>query len=124
MTMRDEQGVFGVKGQIAGLTCLLGLISLDPAGAQGFPSRPITVVVPFSAGGPTDTLARIIAERMRVPLGQTVIVENVTGASGSIAVARVARAAADGYTLSIGHVGTHVLNGAIYNLTYDLLRDL
>jgi len=80
--------------------------------------------VPFSAGGPTDTIGRIMAERMRGPLGQTVIVENVTGAAGSIGVGRVARAAPDGYTLSIGHWSTHVVNGAIYALPYDLLRDL
>jgi tripartite-type tricarboxylate transporter receptor subunit TctC len=91
--------------------------------AQEFPSRPITIVVPFAAGGPTDTLTRIIAERMRASLGQTVLVENVTGASGSIAVGRVARSAADGYTLSIGHWGTHVLNGAIYALPYHVLDD-
>jgi tripartite-type tricarboxylate transporter receptor subunit TctC len=82
------------------------------------------MVVPFAAGGPTDTLARIIAERMRQSLGQTIIVENTTGAAGSIAVGRVARSAPDGYTLSIGHWSTHVVNGAIYPLNYDLLKDL
>jgi tripartite-type tricarboxylate transporter receptor subunit TctC len=81
-------------------------------------------VVPFSAGGPTDTIARIMAERMTRALGQTVVVENTTGAGGSIAVGKVTRAAPDGYTLSIGHTGTHVLNGAIYKLPYDLLTDL
>ena len=93
------------------------------ATAQTYPSRPITIVVPFSAGGPTDTIGRIMAERMRVPLGQTVIVENVTGAAGSIGVGRVARAAPDGYTLSIGHWSTHVVNGAIYPLPYDVFND-
>ncbi len=90
---------------------------------QVYPSRPITIVVPFAAGGPTDTIARIVAEHMRVSLGQPVIFENVTGAAGSIGVGRVARAAGDGYTLVIGVWGTHVLNGAIYALQYDLLKD-
>ncbi|MEQ1773531.1 MAG: tripartite tricarboxylate transporter substrate-binding protein [Burkholderiales bacterium] len=92
--------------------------------AQPWPARPITFVVPFSAGGPTDTLARLMSEPMRRYLGQTLVVDNVTGAGGSIGVARVARAAPDGYTLSIGHWGTHVVNGAYYNLTFDLLKDL
>jgi tripartite-type tricarboxylate transporter receptor subunit TctC len=93
------------------------------ADAQVYPSRPITMVVPYSAGGPTDTIARIMADRMRVPLGQTIIVDNVTGAAGTIGVGKVARAAADGYTIVIGHWGTHVVNGAIYALAYDVLRD-
>jgi tripartite-type tricarboxylate transporter receptor subunit TctC len=89
-----------------------------------YPSRPITVIVPFSAGGPTDVLVRTLGDRMRVSLGQQVVIENVTGAGGSIGVGRAARAPADGYTLSIGHLGTHVVNGAIYPLQYDLLNDL
>jgi tripartite-type tricarboxylate transporter receptor subunit TctC len=97
--------------------------SISTAPAQPYPSRPITMVVPFSAGGPTDTLARIIADRMRAALGQTVVVENTTGAHGTIAVRRVARAAPDGYTLSIGNWGSHVANGAILALPYDLLKD-
>jgi len=80
--------------------------------------------VPFSAGGPTDTIARIMAERMTKSLGQTVVVENVTGAGGNIAVGRVVRAPPDGYLVSIGHIGPHVINGAMYHLDYDLLRDL
>ena len=92
--------------------------------AQPYPARPISLVVPFSAGGPTDTIGRIMGERMGRTLGQTVVIENVTGAGGSIGVGRVARAAADGYVLGIGHVGTHVINGAIYELQYDLLKDL
>ena len=92
--------------------------------AQNFPARPVTIVVPFSAGGPTDTIARIMAERMTKNLGQTVVVENVTGAGGNIAVGRVVRAAPDGYMVSIGHIGPHVINGAMYHLEYDLLRDL
>ncbi len=91
--------------------------------AQAFPSRPITMVVPFAAGGPVDTVARILSEHMRTTLGQSFIIENVTGAAGSIGVGRVARAQPDGYTLSIGHWSTHVVNGAIYPLQYDLLRD-
>ena len=91
---------------------------------QGFPTHAITIVVPFSAGGPTDTIARIFAERMTRALGQTVVVENTTGAGGSIGVGRVVRATPDGYTLGIGHIGTHVVNGAIYPLPYDLLKDL
>jgi len=93
------------------------------ASAQAYPTKPITIVVPFAAGGPTDTLSRILADRMRVSLGQTVVIENVVGAAGTIGVNRVARAAPDGYTVSIGHLGTHVVNGAIYTLQYDLLKD-
>ena len=91
--------------------------------AQPWPSRPITIIVPFAPGGPTDTLARLMSEPMRKFLGQTVVVENVTGAGGSIGVGRVARATPDGYTVSIGHWGTHVVNGAYYNLNFDLIRD-
>ena len=94
------------------------------APAQDFPNRPITVVVPFSAGGPTDALIRTLAERMRDSLGQSVVVENVTGAAGTIGVGRVARAPGDGYTLSFGHWSTHVINGAVYPLPFDLLTDL
>jgi tripartite-type tricarboxylate transporter receptor subunit TctC len=94
------------------------------AGAQGYPTHAITMIVPFSAGGPTDTIARIVSERMTRALGQTVVVENITGAGGSIAVGRVARAGPDGYTLGIGHVGTHVINSAVYQLAYDVLKDL
>jgi tripartite-type tricarboxylate transporter receptor subunit TctC len=95
----------------------------DLAGAQVYPTRPITMVVPFGPGGPTDVLARILAERMGASLGQPVIIENVAGASGSTGVGRVARAAGDGYTLSIGPWTSHVVNGAIYTLSYDLLND-
>jgi tripartite-type tricarboxylate transporter receptor subunit TctC len=109
------------------LRCAILLIAaLGGAGAadaQTYPSRPITMVVPYSAGGPTDTIARIMAERMRGPLGQIIVVENVTGAAGTIGVGKVARAAADGYSISIGHWGTHVVNPAIYALQYDALKD-
>jgi tripartite-type tricarboxylate transporter receptor subunit TctC len=93
------------------------------ARAQAYPTRPITVVVGAAAGGPTDTIGRLITERMRNVLGQTIIIENNGAAAGSIAHGRVARAAPDGYTLSLGHWGTHVVNGAIYSLPYDTLRD-
>ena len=94
------------------------------AKAQTFPTRAITIVVPYPAGGPTDTIARILGERMRASLGQPVIIENIAGASGTIGVGRVARAAGDGYSLCIGHWGSNVVNGAIYKLSYDLLTDL
>jgi tripartite-type tricarboxylate transporter receptor subunit TctC len=90
------------------------------ARAQSYPSRPITIVVPFPAGGSTDIIGRILAERMRASLGQTIIIENVGGAGGSIGVGRVARAVPDGYTLDIGQWDTHVANGATYPLSYDL----
>jgi tripartite-type tricarboxylate transporter receptor subunit TctC len=107
------------------LFLLAGACVLPPlAAAQGFPTHAVTIVVPFSAGGPTDTIARIFAQRMTQALGQTVVVENTTGAGGSIGVGRVVRSAPDGYTLSIGHIGTHVVNGAIYQLPYDLIKDL
>jgi tripartite-type tricarboxylate transporter receptor subunit TctC len=91
--------------------------------AQSFPNRSITVVVPFPPGGPSDVLARIMIQGMRASLGQPVIVENVSGAAGSIGVGRVARAAADGYTAILGNLGTHVFNGATYKLPYDVLAD-
>jgi tripartite-type tricarboxylate transporter receptor subunit TctC len=94
------------------------------AAADGYPSRPITMVVPFAAGGGTDIFARILAEAMRAPLGEPVIIENVGGAGGSIGVARVVHAPADGYTLSIGTLTTHVLVGALYPLQFDVLTDL
>jgi tripartite-type tricarboxylate transporter receptor subunit TctC len=92
--------------------------------AQNYPSRPITIIVPFSAGGPSDAMARILAERMKVSLGETVLVENVTGAGGSVGVGRAVRSPPDGYAISFGHLGTHVANGAIYKLGYDLVADL
>jgi tripartite-type tricarboxylate transporter receptor subunit TctC len=92
--------------------------------AQAYPSKPITIVVPFAAGGPTDTIGRLLAERLRAQLGQPVIVESATGAGGTIGVGRAARAAPDGYTISLGQNGSHVITGATYtNLPYDLLKD-
>ncbi len=102
----------------------LGVDGSSRAHAQSYPVRPLTLVVPFAPGGPTDTIGRIIADRMRAPLGQPVVIENVTGAGGSIGVGRVVRAPPDGYTISIGNSSSHVFNGAIYALQYDLLNDL
>jgi tripartite-type tricarboxylate transporter receptor subunit TctC len=93
------------------------------ARAQAYPTRPITIIVGAAAGGPTDTIGRIITERMRNALGQTIVIENNGAAAGSIAHGRAARAAPDGYTLSLGHWGTHVVNGAVYTLAYDVLED-
>ena len=107
------------------LAALMALLAFGGnALADNFPSHPITLVVPFSAGGPTDAMARILADHMRTTLGQNIVIENVTGAAGSLGVGRVVRAAPDGYTVSIGHLGTHVANGAIYKLGYDLVADL
>jgi tripartite-type tricarboxylate transporter receptor subunit TctC len=100
------------------------LASGATAGAENYPSRPITIIVPFAAGGPTDALARILGDRMRQTLGQPIVIEDVTGAGGTIGVGRAVHAAPDGYTLSIGHLGTHVVNGAIYPLNFDLVKDL
>jgi tripartite-type tricarboxylate transporter receptor subunit TctC len=94
------------------------------ASALDYPTRPITIVVPFAAGGATDVLARVLADAMGKSLGQTMIVENVTGAAGTIGVARAVRATPDGYTLSIGTLTSHVLTGGLYKLDFDLLTDL
>jgi tripartite-type tricarboxylate transporter receptor subunit TctC len=94
------------------------------AAAEVYPSHPIKVVIGFAAGGPTDTLMRILSERMRASLGQPLIIENLTGATGTIAVGRVVQAAPDGYTISVGNTTNHVLNAAIFPLKYDLLNDL
>jgi tripartite-type tricarboxylate transporter receptor subunit TctC len=104
-----------------------GAVALPPAlriaSAQAYPTRAITMIVPYAAGGPTDVGGRIMAEGMRRSLGQPVIVENVTGADGSIGVGRTARTRPDGYTIDLGIMSTHVLNGAFYSLPYDLLND-
>src|SRR5581483_8757481 len=117
---RHDQGRNEMKRFIAAVALAL---CAAPALAQGYPSRPVVVVVPFAAGGPTDVIARTLAEPMRVVLGQPVVIENVTGANGNVGVGRVARAAPDGHTIGIGHWSTHVVNGAVYPLPYDLLRD-
>jgi len=99
-------------------------LGLTPgAFAQTYPSRPITIVVPFPAGGPTDVVARLLADRIRGPLGQTVVVENISGAVGALGAGRVARSAPDGHMLVIGHAQTHVLNAATQNLQFDVVKD-
>jgi tripartite-type tricarboxylate transporter receptor subunit TctC len=103
---------------------LLMAFSGSALAEEKFPSRPITVVVPFSAGGPSDAMMRILGERMKVSLGEAVLIENTTGAAGSIGVGRVVHSPPDGYTIGFGHLGTHVANGAIYKLSYDLVSDL
>jgi tripartite-type tricarboxylate transporter receptor subunit TctC len=105
------------------LSVVATLAVADGSNAQDYPSRPITIVVPFAAGGPTDVVARLIVEPMRAALGQAVIIENVTGAAGTVGAGRVARANPDGYTLIAGYWGTHVLNGVLYPLQYDVLND-
>ena len=111
------------------LPTVMGAILLTPgwlgiAAAQNYPARPVTMIVPFPAGGATDTLARFLGERMRAILGQPVIIENVAGAAGSLGVGRAVRSPADGYTLSIGTSTTHMLTGGLYALQFDLLKDL
>ncbi|MBR2819479.1 MAG: tripartite tricarboxylate transporter substrate binding protein BugD [Reyranella sp.] len=104
---------------------VLAALAASPALAQPYPSKPINLIVPFSAGGPTDVMARIVGERMSKELGQQIVIDNVTGAAGSIAMGKLVRSAPDGYTIGIGHLGTNVVNGAIYkNLNYDLIEDL
>ena len=97
--------------------------SLCVASAQTYPARPVTIIVPYAAGGPTDLIARAIAEKMREPLGQAVVVENVAGGGGAIGVGRVAHAVPDGYTLNLGNNGSNVLTGAMYPLAFDLIGD-
>ena len=115
-----------MRKMISGTAAAAALIVATalPAFAEEFPTKPVTVIVPFSAGGPTDALIRTLGERMKDSLGQQVLIENVTGAAGTIGVGRVARAPGDGYTLSFGHWSTHVINGAAYPLPFDLQTDL
>jgi tripartite-type tricarboxylate transporter receptor subunit TctC len=108
------------------LASLAAAAFLKPVGSatgEVYPSRPITMIVPFAAGGPTDTISRIMAERMRQSLAQPVIIENVAGAGGSVGAGRVARAAPDGYTLGMATWSTHVVNAVLYQLQYDVLWD-
>jgi tripartite-type tricarboxylate transporter receptor subunit TctC len=100
------------------------LIFCAEASAETYPSRPITLIVPFGAGGPTDVIARVLAQRMGKSLGQTIVVENVTGAAGTIAVNKAVHSPPDGYTLSIGHYGTHAVNALVYSLPFDVVKDL
>jgi tripartite-type tricarboxylate transporter receptor subunit TctC len=106
------------------LALSLALIGAGSAGAQTYPTRPITVVVPFPPGGPTDAVLRILGERMRVSLGEPLVVEYVSGAAGSLGVGRVARAAPDGYTVLIGHSSTNVIVPALYSVPFDVMKDL
>jgi tripartite-type tricarboxylate transporter receptor subunit TctC len=117
---------FGQENDVRKVIAIAALVIAAVGGSAAsapYPDHAITLVVPYPPGGPTDVVARVLAERMRGSLGQPVIVENVTGGSGNIGVARVARAAVDGYTLSLGNSGSHVLNAALYTLPYDLFRD-
>lgn len=114
----DRRRLFGLAAGAALFSSVMGR-----AGARSFPTRPITMVVPFGAGGPSDVIGRILAEGMRESLGQPVIVENIAGASGTIGTGRVARAEPDGYTMVLGNWATHVLNGPLFNLQYDLVKD-
>jgi len=102
---------------------LAALAAVPAVLAQAWPTRTVSIVVPFAPGGPTDVIARLLAQHMGGTLGQTVVVENLAGANGNIGVGKVARAAPDGYTLSIGHWSTHVVNGAVYKLSHDVLKD-
>ena len=107
------------------LVVLIGtLAAIASASAQSYPSKPINIIVPFAAGGATDTLTRFLGEKMRERLNQPVIIENVTGAAGTIGVGRAVRAPADGYTLSVGTSTTHMLTGGLYALQFDLINDL
>ena len=109
-----------VKCLVIAATLILSVLGVGTATAQPYPSRPVTMVVPFAAGGPTDVLARILAQSMSQTLGQQIVIENVTGAGGSIAAARVAKAPPDGYTMILGNLGTHAASVALYkNLSYD-----
>jgi len=118
MRLRRRQFLHLTAGAAAAVTALPRM-----AHAQTFPSRPITMVVPVPAGGALDTNARLVGEGMRAALGQPVVIENITGASGSIGTGRVARATPDGYTLIYGANVTHVLNAAVYDLNYDVVAD-
>ncbi len=100
-----------------------GLDARAQVSSSAYPSRPITMNVPYAAGGPLDVMVRVVADGLRAALGQTIVIENVAGAGGSIGVGRAARAAPDGYTISAGNWSTHVANGAIYTLPYDLRSD-
>ena len=111
-----------MKKLLVAVACLVA-VGGGSAGAQVYPAHPLTMVVPFAAGGPNDAIARTLAERMQATLRQPVMIENIDGAAGTIGTGRLARAAPDGYTLGIGYWGTHVANGALYALTYDVVSD-
>ena len=105
------------------ILCSFVVICMQCCWAEDYPTRPITIIVPFAAGGPVDTTARIIAQGLQSRLGQPVVVENLGGAAGNLASAKVASAKPDGYTLMIGIWGTHVANGAIYKSNFDVQKD-
>jgi tripartite-type tricarboxylate transporter receptor subunit TctC len=110
--------------KLLGAILLVTLAAVSAATAQSYPSRPVTIIVPFPAGGATDVLARFLADRMRLSLGQPIVIENVTGAAGTIGVGRAVRSPADGYTVQIGTSTTNVMTGALYALQFDLMADL
>src|SRR6516165_1206401 len=126
---KEEFGSGGTTGEAThlvrwtffGAIACAGLMSMNTSEswAQPYPTRAITLIVPYGAGGPLDTLTRIVSERMRVSLGQPIVIDNITGASGVIGVGRAARAEPDGYTVSVGNWPTHVVNGATFTLQYD-----
>jgi tripartite-type tricarboxylate transporter receptor subunit TctC len=109
--------------RLAAIATAVLVAASDSPAAERYPSRPVTLNVPYAAGGPLDVVVRIVADGLRTTLGQSIVVENVTGAGGSIGVGRAVRAAPDGYTISTGNWSTHVANGAIYPLPYDLRTD-
>ena len=119
----EHQGGVKLMKRLSFAALALVATALSSAQAQIYPSRQITMIVPFPAGGPTDSIGRVLAERMRATLGQTIIIENIGGAGGTLATTRVARAVPDGYTICLGHWTTHVLNGAAFALPYDVLND-
>jgi tripartite-type tricarboxylate transporter receptor subunit TctC len=110
-----------IRGLIAAMAAII--VGTGTAAAETYPSRPITMIAPFPAGGPSDALARVLSEPMRTALGQPIVIENVAGAGGNIGVGRLARSAPDGYTVGIGQWGTHVVNAVTYALPYDVLHD-
>jgi putative tricarboxylic transport membrane protein len=113
-----------MKRLVAAVAALLAFAAIHPASAQKYPERPITMIVPFSAGGPTDSVARIVAEHMSKTLGQQIVIENVTGAGGTTGTTRAAQATPDGYTIMMGHMGTHGAAPAMYpKLRYDPMKD-
>jgi tripartite-type tricarboxylate transporter receptor subunit TctC len=125
MTRTHQRFAYSVAAPIASL-CLAAIgatLWSTPASAQAYPARPITMVVPFPPGGPADAPARVIADTMRKSLGQPLVIENLSGASGSIGAGRVARAKPDGYTVVVGNPSTHVMNAVLYALPYDVLND-
>jgi tripartite-type tricarboxylate transporter receptor subunit TctC len=111
-----------MKRLLFAAVCAVALQNITGAMAETYPSRPIVMVAPLGVGGSTDVIARVMAQGMSQVLGQTIIVENTTGAGGTVGEARIARATPDGYTIGIGQWGTNVANGAIYPLNYDLMK--